>query len=96
MDFVISNIMLEKLIAQGVEIGFQKGLESIGGMEKYWSQNKAYNRFGRNNIINWVRDGRYKPMVGGNGRNSTKLYDYSKLLELEAANTIVIRKAYVS
>jgi hypothetical protein len=46
-------------------------------------------------VQNWVGDGLIVPRPNGNGRTSTVYYDYARLLELDASDRIVIRKAYV-
>ena len=94
MDFIISNIELEKIIAKSTEIGFQRGLETVGAAPRFVSQNYAYKRFLKARVKNWVENNLIKPAPNGNGKTSTVYYEYAKLLELEASNTIIIRKAY--
>ena len=96
MDYRITDRELEKLLAAAVRIGTQKGLEELGERPKYVSQSKAYNRFTRARVRNWVADGRIRPVKNGNGKTSTVQYSLSRLMELDASGETVIRKAYIS
>jgi hypothetical protein len=96
MDYVITPREMEKLLAAGFLAGFQKCLEELGQKPRYISQNKAYREFKKIRVQNWVEDGLIKPKPNGGGRTSTIQYEYSRLLELDTSDTIVIRKAYIS
>jgi hypothetical protein len=95
MELYMSRDEMTRLLANAVEIGVKKGLEATGTSPKLISQNKAYRRFRRSRVQNWVGDGLIVPRPNGNGRTSTVYYDYARLLELDASDRIVIRKAYV-
>ncbi|MDR0573031.1 MAG: hypothetical protein LBG96_03195 [Tannerella sp.] len=94
MDYQIAPEELEKILTIAVRIGAQKGLEEIGERPKYVSQNKAYKKFTKARVRNWVEDGRIKPVKNGNGKTSTVQYNFTRLMELDASDTIIIRKVY--
>jgi hypothetical protein len=86
---------ISTLLSKAVEIGVEKGLEAAGSSPRFISQNKAHKLFHKSRVYNWVNDGLIVGKPNGNGRTSTVYYEYARLLELEASDKIVIRKAYV-
>jgi hypothetical protein len=95
MEVYMSRGEVAELLAEAVRIGVEKALEAAGVSPRYISQNKAYKRFHRSRVLNWVNDGLIAGKPNGNGKTSTVFYDYAKLLELDASDRIVIRKAYI-
>jgi hypothetical protein len=93
MDIYVSRNDIVKLISEAVSIGFRKGLELSGMESKYISKNKAHKIFGKVRVNQWIADGDIKPKYNGNGETSTINLEYSKLLELDASETIKIRKS---
>ena len=92
----ISNDNLSKLLQRFEEIGYQRCREDYCIAPRYISLNKAYVRFGKTTVNNWMKEGKIEYQTEGNGKNSTKKLELSKLLLLEASKTIVIRKPYIS
>jgi len=90
----ISRIEMIHLLSEAVQIGYQKAMESSGKNPKYISQNIAHKMFMKSRVNNWVNDGLISGKPNGNGKTSTVFYEYSKLMELDASERIVIRKAY--
>jgi hypothetical protein len=80
------------LLSEAVQIGFRKGLEANADAPAYISQNKAYIRYGRVRVQNWVKDGSVRPRYNGRGRNSTINYKVTDLMTLDAAERISIYK----
>jgi hypothetical protein len=95
MELYISSGEITRLLSGAVEIGVRKGLEAAGELPRLISQNKAYKRFHESRVRNWVNDGLIVPKPNGNGKTSTVYYEYARLMELDASDRIVIRKAYV-
>jgi hypothetical protein len=96
MDFVISKKETLKLLSEAFQIGFQKGCESDSARPKYLSQNKAYQKFKKSRVQNWVKDGLIAGKPNGNGKTSTVYYEYAKLMELDMSDKIVIRKPHMA
>ena len=92
MEYQISKLELTNILAIATQIGFQRGLESVGEAPRFVSQNKAYNRFLKSRVQTWVRNGWIKPTTNGNGKTSTVFYEYARLMELDASDKIVIHK----
>ena len=96
MDYIVQKRELQNLIASAVQIGFQRGLESAGKKPRFISQNKAYQQFLKSRVQTWVKDGRILPTTNGNGKTSTVYYEYTKLLEIDTSDQIIIHKPYIS
>lgn len=90
----ISHIEMIQLLSESYQIGYRKAREDLGKQPKYISQNKAYALFMRSRVQNWVLDGLINGKPNGNGKTSTIFYEYSKLMELDTSDRIVIRKPY--
>lgn len=93
MLYQISRKEVEELIASGIAIGVQRALESVCERPRYISQNKAYKRFRKARVQQWVERGLVKPMPNGKGKTSTVNYELAQLLEAEACETIIIYKS---
>ena len=93
MDFIIAYQEVEKILSFGVEIGYQRAMEDTGVKSQYMSQNKAWKRYKRCRITGWVEAGLLQRKTGGNGKGSTVFYETARLMTLDAANAIVIRKS---
>ncbi|MCL2652085.1 MAG: hypothetical protein FWD60_13820 [Candidatus Azobacteroides sp.] len=93
-ELIISRIEMIRLLSEAVLIGMQKEKESSGKKPKYVSQNTANKMFMRSRVKNWVNDGLISGKPNGNGKTSTVYFEYSKLMELDASDRIVIRKPY--
>jgi hypothetical protein len=96
MELYMSKREMTDLLAEAVRIGVEKGLENTGEAPKYVSQSRAYKLFCRSRVNNWVSDGLIVPKPNGNGKTSTVFYEYARLLELDASDRIIVRKAYIS
>ena len=96
MEYCISREELIQILAIATEMGFRKGLESLGEKCKYISHNQASKLLTRARLENFVKDGLIKPKINGNGKTSTKLYNVVELMLLDASNKIIIRKGYES
>jgi hypothetical protein len=96
MDLIISQKETIKLLSEAFKIGFQKASELTATSPKYISQNKAYARFTKSRVQNWIKDGLISGKPNGNGKTSTVFYEYAKLMELDASDKIVIRKPYIT
>jgi len=92
----ISRKEMIELLSESFKVGFQKAAENSVKRTKYISQNKAYHDFKKSRVQNWVRDGLIAGKPNGNGKTSTVYFEYSKLMELDASDKIVIRKPYNS
>jgi hypothetical protein len=91
---------LVALMTEAYETGFKACMEMIADSEKQFSkrwlsERKAKEMFGSARLKNWVEDGDIVPQTTGNGRNSKKMYDYKRLLTLDATETIKIRKPLI-
>jgi hypothetical protein len=95
-DLIISKREAEQLLTSAFQVGFQRGLETLGERPKYISQNRAFRMFKRSRVKNWVANGLIQPLPNGCGKTSTIQFELAKLMTLDASNRIVIRKAYVS
>jgi len=92
---------LVRLLTEAYKAGFKVCMEMIPDAEKcfskrYISERQAYKIFSPQQVKNWVADGDIVPKMNGNGRNSTKLYEYSRLMTLATSETIKIRKPYIN
>jgi hypothetical protein len=96
MYYHITRDEAKELISISFQAGFQKCLENLGKGSKYITQNRAYKRFERRHVENWVNDGLLTAKPNGNGKTSTKFYELARLLELDASDKITIRKPYPS
>jgi len=94
MDYLLTPHEAEKLLSRAFQVGFQRGLETSGKASKYMSQNKAWKMYGRGRVQGWVEAGLLQRKPAGNGKTSTVHYETAKLMELDTANVIVIRKSY--
>jgi hypothetical protein len=92
MLYQISDKEIQELIAIGTQIGIQRGLEFIGEKPRVISQNRAYRQFTQGRLKNWIKEGRISAMPNGNGKTSTKYYDYATLLALDQSDKIIIHK----
>ncbi|MDR2816067.1 MAG: hypothetical protein LBB62_05125 [Proteiniphilum sp.] len=95
LEYYLTEKDMSGLLERAVEIGVGKGLEYAGTVSRYISQNEAYRRFRKSRVRNWVKDGMIKGKPNGNGKTSTVYYEFARLLELDASDKIVIRKAYI-
>lgn len=86
MDFYCTKKELRELLDGVSKIGYIKGLEDARKIPKYLSQNEAGILFNKTRVRGWVEDGLIAPKPLGNGKTSTKLYEYSRLIELESAH----------
>ena len=83
-----------ELISEGVRMGYQKCELDRAEKPKYISQNKAYKKFERTRVEDWVERGliNYKTK-SERGDTTAKWYEYARLEELDIANQITIYKA---
>jgi hypothetical protein len=95
LELYMTRDEISALLSRAVEIGVERGLENAAAAPKLISQNKAYKIFKKSRVRNWVNDGLIAGKPNGNGRTSTVYFEYAKLMELDASDRIVIRKAYV-
>jgi hypothetical protein len=95
LELYMTRDEISKLLSKAVAIGVEKGLEAAGSSPRLISQNKAHKLFRKSRVRNWVNDGLIAGKPNGNGRTSTVYFEYAKLMELDASDKIIIRKAYV-
>jgi hypothetical protein len=90
----ISQLEVEKLLSKSFRIGYQEAMAEAGERPKYISQNRAYRTYGKSRVQNWVAAGLLAVKPNGNGKTSTKQYEQTRLMTLDASNAIVIRKPW--
>ncbi len=92
----LSYSEVTKLIATGVEIGFNRALQEMGVGSRLISQSEAYRRFKKSRVKHWVNEGKVRPERNeGLGKNSTIYYDINKLLVLDNGEKIIINKRII-
>ena len=97
MDYVLSKTELDRLLATEREVTIIKTLALLGIKTDRVSQNKAEKIVGgKAKLANAVKEGRITPIPNGNGKTSTVLYDYARLIEIRNSEKIYIHKAVVS
>ena len=94
ISYYISKAEVKAIISEAYTEGFRKGLEYVGEQPKYISERKAFKLYQPSRVRNWVKDGLITSKPNGNGQNSTKYYEVSRLNELDASDKIRIRKPY--
>jgi len=93
MDVVLSIEAIQSLISNAVQIGFQKAMETASVLPKDTSRNKAWKRYGRMRIDRWEAAGLLHGRKLGDGKTSTIYYNTARLMELDAADIMVVGKS---
>ena len=94
MEYYFTKKEMRDLLSEASKIGYIKGLTDAAVIPKYLSQREAYRVFTSERVKQWVRELLITPKPLGNGKTSKKLYEYSRLVELDAIEDIKIRKPY--
>ena len=95
LDFYCSKVELRNLLTETRKLGYKEGLREGKGKSKYISQNAARKELGASRLKHWMNDGIISFKTNGEGKNSRKYFEYSKLLELDSSEKIKIRKVYL-
>ena len=94
MEYLLSKTEIDQLLANEREITIVKTLALLGIKTDRVSQNKAEKIVGgRVKLANAVKEGRIKAISNGNGKTSTVLYDYARLIEIRNSEKIIIHKS---
>ena len=95
MEYYCTKKELRALLGAASKIGYIKGLTEAAVLPKYVSKKQAYTVFTSERVRQWVRDLLITPKPLGNGKTSKILYEYARLVELDAIEEIKIRKPYM-